>query len=1011
MYKFAINKPITVLMMVLTLLIFGMMSYKKMPVNLFPNIDFPVVTVQTIYPGADPLTVESKVSDLIEEAVGGIDGIDKVTSSSVEGMSVVIIEFDIERDITEATNDVRDKIGAISLPDGVETPAVKKIDTGGSVINLFVSSKNGNAKELMMLADERLKPQLQRIKGVGDVNIIGLRDREIRIFVDPDNLNKYGMSIAQLQGVIASENVRLSAGKLINDKQEIIVKSRGDATTIEELSNLIVKEGVRLSDIATIEDGLSDLKSYSSINGQVGVMMEVKKISGENALDIISQVKKVMPNLEKIAGENYNLKLIQDSSEKILVNLNQVKFDLVYGAILAILIVFLFLRSLQATILSAIAIPISIIGTFWVIDVLGYDLNKLSLIGLTLAIGIFIDDAIVVIENITKKLEMGMNRLDATIEGVKEIGFSILGISMMLLAVFIPIAFMDGIVGKFFNSFAMTVASGVIISFFVAILVIPAIAARIVSDKHSRFYHFTEAIFVAVEKGYGWILSYLVRFKYFTIIGVIVGMMLLLPIGKNVGMDFVPMEDNSEYQVIIKAPVGTSVEEMKRKVAPFAEVIKKDENTVDYVTSIGYTDSKESHKAKIYVKLKRVEERQMGQVAIVEKMRKSFSNTKGLLVLVEEVPPFSMGEANAPIQIVITGDTLEGLDKASQKVMEYMKSVDGVVDIDRDYESGKPEIKISILRENAKAQGVSSNDIALSLNAAFSSEIKISNFEDKGREYDITLRFDDKYRQSIKDIKKMMVTNNQGQLIPLESLVKIEEGTSVASVNRYDRSRKVLVTALKREDVPLDTIVKELDAHLPEILPSQYEYRFTGEIERMADTGAAFGAALGLAIILIYLVLASLYESIIQPLIIMVSMPLSFTGVTVALGLAGMNYSLFVMIGIILLMGMVGKNGVLVVDFANEAVKRGKSVQDAIVEAGQKRLRPILMTTFAMIGAMVPLAFGSGAGHEGNAPMALAIIGGLISSTFLTLIVIPAIYRILYPLDRWLRKFYEKRYL
>jgi len=1011
MYKFAINKPITVLMMVLTLVIFGMMSYKKMPVNLFPNIDFPVVTVQTIYAGADPLTVESKVSDLIEEAVSGIDGINKVTSSSVEGMSVVIIEFDIERDITEATNDVRDKIGAINLPDGVETPAVKKIDTGGSVINLFVASKKGDAKELMMLADERLKPQLQRIKGVGDVNIVGFRDREIRIFVNPNNLNKYGISIAQLQGVIASENVRLSAGKLISNTQEIIVKSRGDATSIEELRNLIVKEGVRLQDIARVEDGLSDMKSYSSINGQEGVMMEVKKISGENALDIIQAVKAIMPNLEKIAGAGYSLKLIQDSSQKILVNLNQVKFDLIYGAILAVIIVFLFLRSFQATILSAIAIPISIIGTFWVMDVMGYDLNKLTLIGLTLAIGIFIDDAIVVIENIIKKLEAGMGRLEATIEGVKEIGFSIFGISSMLLAVFIPIAFMDGIVGKFFNSFAMTVASGVIISFFVAILVIPAVGARIVSNKHSRFYYATEKIFVAIEKWYGKMLGVLVRFKFLTIVGVVLLMMVLLPIGKNVGMDFVPMEDNSEYQVVIKAPVGTSVEEMKRKIKPFVEVIKNDENTVDYVASIGYTDSKESHKAKIYVKLKAVKDREMGQAAIVEKIRGSFSGVKDLLVLVEEVPPFATGEANAPIQIVITGDTLEGLDRASQKVMEYMKSVDGVVDIDRDYEAGKPEIKISILRENAKAQGVSSNDIAMSLNAAFSSEIKISNFEDRGREYDITLRFEDKYRKSIEDIKKMMIANNQGQLIPLESLVKIEEGSSVASVNRYDRARKVLVTALKREDVALDTIVKELDANLPKILPEGYEYRFTGEIERMAETGAAFGAALGLAIILIYLVLASLYESIIQPIIIMVSMPLSFTGVTVALGLAGMNYSLFVMIGIILLMGMVGKNGVLVVDFANEAIKNGKSVQDAIVEAGQKRLRPILMTTFAMIGAMIPLAFGTGAGHEGNAPMALAIIGGLVSSTFLTLIVIPAIYRIFYPMDRWLRKYYEKEFL
>jgi len=1011
MYQFAINRPITILMAVLSLIIFGMMSYRSMPVNLFPNIDFPVVTVQTTYAGADPLTVESKVTDLIEEGVSGIDGIDKITSSSFEGLSLVVIQFELERDITEATNDVRDKIGGMRLPSGVDAPAVKKVDTGGSVVNLFISSKKGMNSDLMLLADEKIKPQLQRVRGVGEVNIVGFRDREIRIFVDPNRLSKYGISVAQLQNAIRSENYRSSAGKLISQSQEIVVKSRGDATSIEELGNIIIKEGVRLRDIARVEDGLSDEKSYSSINGKSGVMLEIKKISGKNALDIIKDVKSIMPNLTKIAGSQFELQLIQDSSEKIVVNLDQVKFDLVYGAILAVIIVFFFLRNLTATILSALAIPVSIIGTFWVVDYMGYDLNKLTLIGLTLAIGIFIDDAIVVIENMIKKLESGMSRLEATIEGVKEIAFSILGISAMLLAVFIPIAFMDGIVGKFFNSFAMTVASGVIISFLVAIMFIPAVGARILSGSESKFYHLTEPLFVSLEKGYAWMLGYLVRFKYLSIVGVVLLMMVLMPLGKNVGMDFVPMEDNSEYQVVIKAKVGTSLEAMKAQIAPLVEIISKDDNTIDYVTSIGYTDAKESHKAKIYVKVKPVVERNMGQADIVQKMRDNFAGMKDLIISVEEVPPFATGESNAPIQIVITGDTLEGLEKASKDVMKFMEGVDGVVDIDSDYESGKPEYKITILRENAKAQGVSSSDIATSLNAAFSSDVKISDFEDRGREYDITLRFEDQYRKSLSDIKKIMVANNQGVLIPLESLVRIEKSSSVASVNRYDRMRKVMVTAFKREDKALDAIVTELDANLPKILPKGYNYRFTGEIERMAETGAAFGAALGLAIILIYLVLAALYESIIQPIIIMISMPLSFTGVTVALGLAGMNYSLFVMIGIILLMGMVGKNGVLVVDFANEAIAKGKKVEEAIVEAGQKRLRPILMTTFAMIGAMIPLAFGGGAGHEGNAPMALAIIGGLVSSTFLTLLVIPAIYRIFYPIDRWLRKWYMKEYL
>ena len=1009
MYKFAINRPITILMGVLSFIIFGMMSYNKMPVNLFPNIDFPIVTIQTSYDGADATTVESKVTDMIEEAVSGIDGIDKITSSSFEGFSSILVQFDLERDITEAANDVRDKIGAIALPSDVDKPVVKKVDTGGSVINLFVSSKNGDIKELMLLADEKLKPKLQRVGSVGEVNIVGYRDREIRIFINPFLLNKYNISVSQLQNVVSNENYRASAGKLINDKEEIIIKSRGDALSIDELENLIIKKGVRLKDIAHVEDGLSDANSYSTLNGENGVMLEVKKISGTNALDIIAGVKEIMPSLESISGDNYNLKLTQDSSEKILVNIDNVKFDLVYGALLAVLIVFIFLRNFTATILSAMAIPISIIGTFAIIDYLGYDLNKLTLIGMTLAIGIFIDDAIVVIENIIKKMEAGLGRFEATVIGVKEIAFSIMGISAMLLAVFVPVAFMGGIVGKFFNSFAMTVASGVVLSYFVAIMFIPAFGARMLSHKESKFFHLTEPAFAALDRGYAFILTYLIRFKYLTIIGVFGIIFLSMPIAKNVGMDFVPMEDNSEFQVLVKADVGISLEEMKRKMVPLVKEVSGDENTIDTILSIGYTDAKEVNKAKIYAKIKPVDQREIGQADIVQSFRDKFRDIDDMVISVEEVPPFVTGESNAPIQVVITGDTLDGLDKTSQDVMEYMKSIDGVVDIDRDYVAGKPEYKITILRENASRQGVSSAQIASLLGAAFSSDRKISSFEERGKQYDVTLRFEDSQRKNVEDIKKLKVLSNTGQLVPLEGLINIEKSSGVSSVNRFDRQRKVMVTAYKTESTPLDAIVAKLDEKLPSMLPKGYSYRFTGEVERMQETAQSFGAAVFLAVILIYLILAALYESLVQPLIIMVSMPLSFTGVIVALGLAGMNFSLFVMIGIILLLGMVGKNAVLVVDFANIAIKEGKEVEEALVEAGEKRLRPILMTTFAMIGAMIPLAFGSGAGHEGNAPMALAVIGGLISSTILTLLVVPAIYRILYPLDAWLRKFYEMK--
>jgi HAE1 family hydrophobic/amphiphilic exporter-1 len=1005
MYKYAINRPITTLMAVMSFIVFGLISYKTMPVNLFPNVDFPVVTIQTVYNGADASTVETKVTDKIEEVVSGIDGIDKLMSTSYEGFSVVTVQFELFKDLDVAANDVRDKIGTLNLPDEVEKPSVKKLGATGAVINLFVASKKNDPVALMRLADEKLKPRLQRIQGVGEVDIIGFQDREIRIYVDPFLLNKYDLTPYELQQIIVSQNISQGSGKLIDSSKEIIVKLKADALSMEDLSNILVKPGLKLKEIAKIEDGLSDSSSFSSFNGNQGVSIEVKKISGENVLNIIRNVKEIMPRLKAIAGDDYELQLLQDQSEKILVNINNVSFDLIYGSILAIIIVFFFLRNTTATIVSALAIPTSIIGTFAVIDWLGYDLNRLTLIGLTLAIGIFIDDAIVVIENITKKMESGMEPFQASFEGIKEVAFSILAISSVLLAVFVPVAFMDGIVGMFFNSFAMTVAAGIVISYLVAVMFIPSVGARVLRSGEGRFYRFTEPFFKKIDSIYVSILSFLLRFKTLTII--FTAALLVASTKLSVGMDFMPMEDNKEFQVLIKAPVGTNLETMKEKVQPLLKEIEKDDAVEYTVLSIGYNSAEEIHKAKIYAKLKPKGERKLSQEQMIIKYTRQFKDINDMVITVEDIPPFDTGSSNAPIQIVLTGDDLDILNETSKKVMRLLENTNGLTNIDRDYEAGKPEIKIDIKRQNAQLAGVSAREIAGILSSAYSSDRPISYFEEKGRQFDITIRFDDKYRESIEDMKKLQVRNSEGSLVSLEGLVSFEQNTSTSSINRFDRERKVLVTGgLFGES--LDNVVKVIDSKIGELLPDGYSYRYTGDVENMADTNAAFGAAVLLAVILIYLILAALYESLIQPFIIMVSMPLSFTGVMAALYLSGNNFSLFVMIGIILLLGMVGKNAILVVDFANKAVAQGKSVDDALLEAGEKRLRPILMTTFAMIGAMIPLAFGTGAGSESNSPMALAVIGGLVSSTVLTLLVVPAIYKFMYPADRWLRKFYEK---
>lgn len=1008
MYKLAINRPITILMLVMTLVVFGISSFRTMSVALFPNIDFPIVTIQTAYPGADPESVESKVTDKIEEAVSGIEGIDKLISTSYEGLSVVTVQFELTKDIEEAANDVRDKVGTLNLDASVEVPAVQKVSASGAAsIKLFVGTDTGDNIALMRFADEIVKSKLQRVAGVAKIDIVGYRDREIRIYADPFLLNKYGISSNELQSRIAEENVRLGGGKLISNTRELILKTRADATSIEGLKGVMIRPGIRLGEIARVEDGLKDPKSYSSYNGKEGVLLKIQKITGSNDLEVIRGVKEALPGLVSAAGKSYSLQLIEDQSEKILVNFDNVKFDLVYGSILAVIIVFFFLRNLTATIISAVAIPTSIIGTFGLIDLLGYDLNRLTLIGLTLAIGIFIDDAIVVIENISKKMEQGMEPFDASLVGVKEISFSVLAISSMLLAVFIPVAFMGGIVGKFFNSFAMTVASGVMISYFVAVMFIPTLGARLLRGTESAFWHKTEPLFQKLDRLYRALLSRLIRYKALTLLAVAAILVSSFALAGRVGGTFVPMEDMSEMRVMVKAPVGVSLEAMKKQMQPLVEEMQKDKRIETVVLTIGYNAAQEAHKGMIYAKLLPVERRE-GLEAIIQSYREKFRPYTHLTISVEDVPPIDTGESNAPVQVVLTGADLKTLEAKSLELVKLLKNTRGTIDIDSDFEPGKPEVRITINRESAQRLGISARQIASAIGAGYSGESAVSNFEQNGRQYDITLRFADEYRVMVEDLKKMHIRTPSGESVLLDGIVNFETAEGAASINRYDRERKILITS-NLDGAPLNDIVGRIDEKLPAMLGEGYRYRYTGDIERMQETAEAFGFTVALAVVLIYLILAALYESLIQPFIIMVAMPLSFTGVILALYLSGNPFSIFVMIGIILLLGMVGKNAVLVVDFANEAVKAGQNVNDALLDAGEKRLRPILMTTFAMVFAMLPLALGGGAGHESNSPMAIAVIGGLISSTLLALFIVPVLYRMMYPLDAWLRSFYDRR--
>jgi len=1008
MYKIAINRPITTLMYVIALVVFGYMSFKSMPSALFPNIDFPMVTVKTIYPGAEPSTIESQVTDKIEEAISQIGGVDSITSTSSDGVSIIMVKFFLERNIDEATNDVRDKVSAVTLPKDARTPLVSKLDIGGaSIINVFLTAKQDSLKNLMLFADEKVKPSLQKIIGVGGVNIIGYRDREIKIYPNIDALNKYGITLLELNRAVAHENVKIGGGKLITDRHEYILKVQADAPSVKDLQNIKITDSIRLKDVAKVVDTLSDAQSYSSYNGVPGVMLEIQKISGTNTIDIVNRVKAVVPQLQKMSGDRFGVQLLQDTTPFIINSLEDVKFDLIYGAILAAIIIFVFLRNVRITFVSALAIPASIFGTFALMNFMGYDLNKMTLIGLTLAIGIIIDDAIVVIENIYKKMEAGMGKLEAAYEGTKEMAFAIMAISAMLLSVFLPVSNMSGIVGKFFESFAMTVGFAIIISYTIALSFIPSLSARVLHKGESRFYNITEPFFVWLEKLYALLLKFVLRFKVLTILTVIGLFVASLSLFPKIGMDFIPKEDKAEFEVKIKAQPGISLDEMIKKAKAVEAKIKENKYVKFTTLSVAYNAAKEKNKAIIYVKLTPKMQRPINQEQIIQNTRdvlKPFG--KEMFITAAAIPNIKGAGVTVPYQIVLKSDSFSSLQQAKEKLVAYLKAKKGFVDVDTNLDDPKPQYNIKILRENANRLGITASQIASAIATAFSSDIEISHFEENGKQYNITLRLDDAHRQTLDDLNKIQLRTKSGNLVLLSGLVNITKGTSQATIYHFDRQRQVTVYS-DLFGLDLGGAVNYTKAKIDELLPKDVTYRFTGFAEEMGKTGKAFGVALGLSVILMFIILAVLYESLIQPIIIMFALPLSIIGVMLALYLSHLHFSLFVMIGFMLLMGMVGKNAVLLVDFANAAMKQGKSADEALIEAGEKRLRPILMTTFAMIFAMLPLALGDGLGSETKAPMSISIIGGLLSSMLLTLFVVPAIYKLISPVDRWLRRFYE----
>ncbi len=1009
MYKFAIKRPVTTAMFALALIFFGLSEKFRMPAALYPNVDFPVVVVTTLYKGASADIVESKVSDKIEEAISGISNLENVSSDSSKGVSIVVAQFALEKPLEEAVNDVRDKVASVMLPTEVDKPIVEKFSLGSPpIVTLFLSADANNTQALMTYADEVIKPRLQRLEGVGSVDIVGLRKKTIKIYPDTTALFKYGIDLNTLASKVNAENVKRDGGRIIEDKKEWLISVDADSKSIRELENIKIKDGVRLCDVAKIDSAIADERSYANLNGKAGVVLQIKKITGANEIKIADAVKAELPKLQAISKE-FEVSMLFDSTVFIKNTLSSVQFDLLLGCFLASAVVFLFLRNTTLTVVAALSLPVSILGVLAILGWTHQSLNLLTLTALTLAIGIIIDDAIVVIENIYKKLEHGMSKLDAALEGVGEISFSILAISAMLLAVFIPIANMSGIVGRFFTSFGVTVVGAVVISYIIAITLIPMISSLVANPTHSAFYHKTEFIFEALEEKYKKHLTWALQNKKKTLLSAIGVFFASIVLSSGLGMVFMPKEDKSQFDVTIKAKPGISMDEMKKQMLQAQALITSMPETEKCSLLLGKGSDKKIHEASMFVKLKPINERKRSQAEVMEESRKKLAVFKDMKVSVTEVNDVGGYEINAPFLMIVKAKDAKTAEASAQKLMEFLKTVKGTNDVQSNIQPKAPEISVKILTENAAKLGIKASDAANLVATAFSGENAISYLRESGKEYDITVRLGDQDRNDKNAISRLMIQNDKGEMILLSSIAEIVDSESPTTIKRRDRQKEALVASDLKDGLALDALVKTVEENKDKWLLPGVSYELDGDAKYMGESNAAFGVAIMAATIMIYLILASLYESPIQPLVIMSALPLSFTGAFLGLFLFGMNMSLFSMMGLMLLMGLVGKNSTLVVDAANRLRQSGKELNEAVIKAGVSRLRPILMTTTAMCFGMLPLALSIGEGSGVKSPMGVTVIFGLLLSTLLSLFVVPAFYKIMAPLDDKLRRFYTHK--
>lgn len=1008
--EIAIKRPVFMTMVGLALIVFGIVAFPKLALDLFPKIDFPVVNITTKLVGASPEIMEVDVTDTIEEAVNTISGVKSITSRSMEEYSIVTVEFYLERNVEQAAQDVRDKVAAVKnrLPRDTEPPVIEKISPEDQPIVWIAVWGDRTVKDLTHYADKILKRDIEKIPGVGSVTMSGGRTRQVRIWIDRRKMDAAALTADDIKLALGREHKEVPGGRVENSRTEYIVKTKGEYETPEAFNDLVIayRYGrlIKLRDIGHAEDGLEDERSITRFDGKTAVGLSVKRQSGENTVAVAERVKDAVAKVKPPQG--MHLDITFDQSKFIRRSIEDVQVSLWLGAVLAILIIFVFLRSVRSTLISAVALPTSVIATFAFIQVFGFTLNIMTMLGLSLSIGILIDDSIVVLENIYRRMEEGQAPMQASLEGSSEIGLAVMATTLSIVAVFVPVAFMKGIVGKFFFEFGITVAVAVLVSLFVSLTLTPMLTSRFLSyrKKHGRLYLFLEKGFDKIFGVYPPLLALALRHRWKVILlaglSVVAGLLLFGVLGK----EFLPAEDQGRYMVRLETPIDYSLpraDGVMRKID--GELRKRPEvQSTFYVTGSDLTP--DVNKSRIYVNMKERRDRRIVQQDSMKQVRDVLSKATDIKSSVEMIAMVGGGMRSVPIQLMIQGRDLDDLNRRTIAIKDEFAKLPGIVDADTSIETGKPEVRIRIDRDKAANLGVSASSIGNTVNTMIGGE-NVGKYKDEkeGERYDITARLTSSERDRPEDIGTLRVRSSTGELVQLKDVASIQTGKGPTVIMHYNRQRAATLFAGTEKTKPMGEAMADLDQIVAKNVTPDISTRYVGMADAMLDAFKNIAFAMAIAIIMVYMILASQFESFVHPFTIMFSLPVSLIGAMGLLFLTGERVQIFSLIGVIMLMGLVTKNAILLVDYTITLRKRGMSREEALLKAGPVRLRPIIMTTAAMVFGMLPTALKIGEGSESRAPMAIAVIGGLITSTLLTLVVIPVVYTLVDDLENFFK--------